>query len=74
MLNRIMQTQFGKIEATVPVRTIEEIGRELGHEEAEGGGKVECVPDHGVEFSKGDALPVMREYAVVRHSVEHGAG
>ena len=74
MLNRIMQTQFSKIETIGPVRTIEEISRELGHEEAEGRGKVECVPDFGVEFSKRDVLSVVREYAVVRHGVEHGAG
>lgn len=74
MLNRIMQIQFRQIETTSPVRTIEEISRELGHEEAEGGGKVECVPDFGVEFSKGDVLPVVREYTVVGHGVERRAG
>jgi hypothetical protein len=74
MLNRIMQIQFGQIETPGPVRTIEEICSELGHEEAEGGGKVECVPDFGAELSKGDVLPVVREDAVVRHGVEHGAG
>ena len=74
MLNRIMQIKFCQIEMASPVRTIEKICSELGYKEAKGGGKVECVPDFGVEFFEGDVLPVMRKYPMVGHRVDHGAG
>jgi hypothetical protein len=73
MLNGIVQTQLGQVEVAGPVRTIEEIGSELGYEETKRGGKVECLPEFDVEFFEGDVLPVMRENTVVRHGIEHGA-
>lgn len=74
MLNRVVLTQFCQMKTTCPVRTVHEICSKFGRKEAEGGCKVERLPDFDVEFFEGDVLPVVWQYPVVRQRVQHRAG
>ena len=65
MLDGIMQAQFRQIEAAGPIRAIQKIRGEFGHEEAKGRGEVESLPDSGVEFFEGYVLPIVREDAMI---------
>lgn len=74
VLNGVVQTQVGEIEMAGPVGAVEEVGGELGDEEAEAGGEVVGLADGEIELFEGDVLAVVREDGVVCEGVEHGTG
>ena len=73
MLDRVVQAQFGQIEMACSIRSIEKIRGEFGNEETKRGGEIEGLSDFDVEIFERDVLPIVREYAVVCHCVQHGA-
>lgn len=75
MLDRIIsvQRQLMQIESVAEVALLQEPRREVGHEKAERGSKVESLADLLVHLLEADVSAVVRENSVVGHGVEHRA-
>lgn len=65
MLDGVVFAQFFQVEAVGPVGTVEEVGREVGDEEAEGRREVVGFVDRAFEVAEGDVAAGVREDAVV---------